>query len=846
MGGVTLAQDGPVAAAPQDAAPPGTPPPVSGPRRARLVVLALAPVLLLAALEQMTVATALPTLAGELRAGDRGPWVVTVHLLAAAAALPVHGRLGGLYGHKGALQLALVLFTAGSALAGRAETMDQLLLCRALQGAGAGGLLVGAQAVVAGLTPHDARGRITAVTGAVFGLASVAGPFVGGRLTDDLSWRWCFLVNVPGGLLALTVVTLALRLPRPARRPRLDVLGALFLTAASVCLVLAAGWSGGTYAWNSPVITGLCAGGLTATVLFLVAERFAVEPLVPLRLLKDPVFDAAAVMSLVTGMALFGAAAHLPAYLQLARGLTATGSGLFLLPLTAGIVGASVVVGRLVARTGSHRTYAVLGCGLAAGGMWLLTRLGADTSPAQFCLWTAALGAGIGTVMPVLVLAVQHSVRPADLGPAVAAGDCLRHLGGAIGAAACGTLLTRRLTDRLPAGTDTPAARTLTPDLTHALPPAPRHAHATAYAEALPGIFLPLVPLLVLGLVLALFLGRRPAATALPEPEPGADALAADATGPDPEPVEAAAPRTDLQDAVPGPRAPLPPDTAGPRREPPTPEPRTPGGPAGKAPVPPPAPAPPLRVAEVRGTVRRHDGTAVARASLTLVDATGRHIGRVTSGEDGRYALRTPAVGAYVLITAADGHPPHALTVTVGARHLTADVVLGGAGRVAGRVLTASGTPVAGAAVTVTDVRGRVVATTRSGADGGFLVPDVTAGDHTLAAGAHPFRPAELPVTVRPARETRLDIVLRGGSVLRGTVRGGGGRPVEEARVTLLDLSGAVVGTLVTGADGSYRFPDLAAGEYTVVATGYPPAATVLRVADDGRTDHDVRLSHAE
>jgi protocatechuate 3,4-dioxygenase beta subunit len=244
--------------------------------------------------------------------------------------------------------------------------------------------------------------------------------------------------------------------------------------------------------------------------------------------------------------------------------------------------------------------------------------------------------------------------------------------------------------------------------------------------------------------------------------------------------------------------------------------------------------------------VRHPDGTAVPCAALTLVDVTGAQVGRGASGEDGRYALATPGPGAYVLIAAAGGHQPQAVAVTVGERPVELDVVLGGAGRLAGSVLTADGTPVRDATVTLTDVHGEVVGTARSAAEGGYLLTGLVAGEYTLAASAPSLRPAALPVTVHASRETRQDVELAGGAVLRGTVRAGGGGPVRDARVTLLDAAGNVVDSVTTGADGVFRFVELSSGEYTVIAAGYPPVATVLRMAGGGRTERDLHLGHED
>jgi EmrB/QacA subfamily drug resistance transporter len=469
----------------------------------------------LAALDQTIVSTALPTIVGDLGGLNHFSWVVTSYLLASTVSTPLYGKLGDMMGRKPVFLAAILIFLAGSMLAGLSQTMTQLIGFRALQGIGAGGLLVGAQAIIADIVPPRQRGRYMGLIGSVFAVASVAGPLLGGFLVETFSWRWVFYVNVPIGALAVVVVVTRLHLHTPAIRHRIDYLGAGLLAGGVSALILVTTWGGSEYAWGSATILGLAAVGIALLVLFVWRETKAEEPILPLSLFRSSVFSIANSMGFTIGMTLFGAIIFIPLYLQLVYGASPTSSGLRLLPLMAGLLVAAILSGRWISRVGRYRMFPIAGTATLVVGMFLLSRLTVGTAPWLASVYMLVVGVGIGLVMQVLVLVVQNDVRPQDIGVATSTATFFRSVGGAFGVAIFGAIFATRLADRLKLLPHAVTARLgggvhINPEQAKHLPPAVHEDFLNAFAHSLHGVFLFGTALAVVPFVLSWFLKEVP------------------------------------------------------------------------------------------------------------------------------------------------------------------------------------------------------------------------------------------------------------------------------------------------------------------------------------------------
>ena len=490
-------------------------------RRILVILFALMLGMFLAALDQSIVSTALPTIAGDLHNLNELSWVVTSYLITSTISLPLWGKLGDLFGRKRLFQISILIFLAGSILSGLSHSMVQLIVFRAIQGIGAGGLMVGSQAIIGDVIPPRQRGRYMGYFGIVFGLSSVLGPLAGGWFTQHVSWRWIFYINIPIGILALVAIAIVLKIPVTRVAHKIDYWGMTLLSAGVVCLILLLTWGGTQYAWASSTIVGLGVASLVLLVAFCFVELNVSEPIISLGLFKNRTFSAASAVGFVIGFTMFGSIVYLPLYLQVVHGASPTMSGLELLPMVAGMLITFVMSGQLVTRTGRYKMFPILGSAVVALGLVALSRLGPDTAFSYAAVGMFIVGLGLGLVMQILVVAVQNAVPHAQLGTATATATFFRSIGGAFGVAVLGDVFNNRLLHEL--RTNLSAAQlgrmvkggsvAINPAQINHLPAAQRALVIDAFSHTLQTVFLFAIPFAVIAFGLSWLMKEIPLRT---------------------------------------------------------------------------------------------------------------------------------------------------------------------------------------------------------------------------------------------------------------------------------------------------------------------------------------------
>ncbi|MFH8435175.1 MFS transporter [Streptomyces sp. NPDC018007] len=795
-----------------------------------------------AILSSTVVSNALPEIISDLGGGQSAyTWVVTASLLAMTATTPLWGKLSDLFSKKLLVQIALIIYVLGSIVAGLSTSSGMLIACRVVQGIGVGGLSALAQIVMAAMIAPRERGRYSGYLGAVFAVATVGGPLLGGVITDTswMGWRWCFYVGVPFAVIALIVLQKTLKLPVVKREGvKVDWSGAFFISAAVSLLLVWVTFAGDKYDWLSWQTYVMVAGSVLLGLIFVFIESRAAEPIIPLRLFRNRTITLASVASLFVGIAMFAGTVFFSQYFQLARGKSPTMSGVMTIPMIAGLFLSSTVSGQVITKTGRWKAWLVTGGFLVTAGLGLLGTIRYDTPYWHVAVFMFVMGLGIGMMMQNLVLATQNQVAPEDLGSASSVVTFFRSLGGAIGVSALGAVLGNRVTHYVKDGLAALGPEGARfghggtggggiPDLDK-LPEPFRLVMEAAYGHGVGDVFLYAAPAALVAFIVTIFIKEVALKTSAANDAPAESSQDA----PVPAAVETA-----------GAPVPAAVGAAGLVSE----------GTAGvttvdthEADAPASVPYDSVRGIPVHGVVRGAEGVPVSRAAVTLISLGGRQLGRSVARPDGAYVLDAPGAGSYVLIASADGFQPQASTVVVGEEPLAFDILLSGTSGLAGTVRAEdAGDPVEGAMVVVTDVRGDVLATGTSGAAGEFAFGELVPGAVTVAVNAAGFRPLALPVEIGGQGVTRVEAALRSGALVRGVVRAGSARtPLTDARVTLIDAAGNVVATATTGEDGAYAFTDLDAGEYAVIATGYPPVAGSLTVSGPGVDGHDIELAH--
>jgi EmrB/QacA subfamily drug resistance transporter len=495
-----------------------------------IIIVALMLAMLLAALDQTIVATALPKIATDLNGLSKLSWVATAYLLTSAVSTPLYGKISDQFGRKKIFQFAIIIFLIGSVLCGQARNMNQLVAFRALQGLGAGGLLSLSMTIVGDIVSPRQRGKYLAYFGAVFAFSSVAGPLLGGFLTDSLSWRWVFYVNIPIGIVALAAIGSRLHLPIRKTDKVIDYVGAVLMTAAVVPIILATVWGGVTYPWTSVTTLGLFAGGIVAAIAFVLWERKVGEDaILPMHMFKNEIFSISMILSLLAGIALFAAILFIPEYQQIVRGYSPVKSGLLLLPLVGGMLASLITSGRLITKYGHYRPFPIIGTLITAFGVWLFSHLSLNTSHLTLSIWMVVIGIGIGSFLQVMTLAVQNAMPRSELGVATGAATFFRSMGSSLGGAIFGAILTNRLVvhlkQLLPHNTGniplnlTAIQNGASNSYIHSLPPSVSHDILQAFVLSFSDMFLIAVPVILIAFVASLFLKEKPLRTTTAAPE---------------------------------------------------------------------------------------------------------------------------------------------------------------------------------------------------------------------------------------------------------------------------------------------------------------------------------------
>ncbi|WP_235215421.1 MFS transporter [Phaeacidiphilus oryzae] len=811
--------------------------------------------LFVAILSSTIVTNALPTILNKLHGGESAyTWIVAGALLSLTATTPIWGKLADLFSKKLLVQIALIIYVAGSLVAGLSTNVGMLIACRVVQGIGAGGMSALAQICIAAMVSPRERGRYSGYTGAVFAVATVAGPLIGGTIVDTawLGWRWCFYVGAPFAVVAIILLQKTLHLPVSKKKVKIDYWGAAVIAAATVLLLVWVTLAGQKYDWISWQTFVMVPGAIVLYALAVWVELKVENPIVPLNMFKYRTVTLAVVGSLMVGVGMYSATTFLSQYFQLGRDKSPTMSGVFTIPLVIGLALAAAVVGKIITKRGKWKVFLILGTALITAGFGLLGMARWDTPYWQVAIYMALAGLGVGMTMQNMVLAVQNTVPVHELGAGSAIVTFFRTLGGAIGVSALGAVLANRVThyttDNLISGHVPPSAiagmqGSAIPDL-KAIPAAVRPLIEDAYGHGIGDIFLIAAPCAFIAFLVVWFIKEVPLRTlSATQRAATGDAPEAAAAGAVPAAVPASASASVLSSASASASAPVA-AGAGAGSE----------SLVGSRMVEHPQSAAPyhqpygtLTDSGVQGTVRAGDGSPVVGATVTLIDPNGRQIGRSITKHDGYYALDTPGAGQFVLIGSAVGHQPEAATIAVGDLPLDYDLRLSGSGGLAGTVRAAgdAGSAVAGALVVATDARGEVVGSAVTGADGGFRFGDLVPGPYTLAVSAAGYRPNAVPAEVAGGQADLVEAELLPAAAVRGVVRHrDSGEPLADAKVTLLDAAGNAVETVLTDASGEYAFARLDGDSYTVVAAGYAPTATQVTLTGKGQEGLDLTLTH--